>query len=147
MGNIANLPGSSWAGTPEHAADVTKGRHQGVQDAMQWLCFSHLPEHLRGFSRPIYNAAQDLLRRIPVDGPELTTGLNTLVAAKDHMMRAGIRSDTGRAGSIPRPQELVDPPVLHVPAPPVVAPAARPAYAIDPLTGRQYKPIRDNPQA
>lgn len=97
-------------GTPEHAADLTTGRHPGVQDAMQWLAFSHLPEPLRRFTRPIYNAAQDLLRAIPNDGPELTTGLNTLVTAKDHLMRAGIRSDEGKAGSIPRPQEVVDPP-------------------------------------
>jgi hypothetical protein len=27
-------------------------------------------------------------------------------------VRAGIRSDTGRAGSVPRPQAVVEPPVL-----------------------------------
>jgi hypothetical protein len=42
----------------------------------------------------------------------LTTAINHLIEAKDSAVRAGIRSDTGRAGSVPRPQTLVDPPVL-----------------------------------
>lgn len=105
-----NPPGSP--GTPEHASLTTLGRHPGVQDAMQWLAFSHLPEALQRFPRPIYMAAQVLLAEIGKDTAELTTALNTLVTAKDHFMRAGIRSDHGRPGPVARPQEVVDPPQM-----------------------------------
>lgn len=93
------------AGTPEHAAEVTQGRHPGVQDALQWLTFVHLPESLRTFSAPFYIAACAMVNRIEMDSPELTTALNKLVEAKDAAVRAGIKSMTGRAGSIPRPTE------------------------------------------
>lgn len=99
-------------GTREHAAKVTKDRHPGVQDALQWLTFSHLPEKLRLFSAPFYAAAVDVIQRIVTDSPELTTALNKLVEAKDSGVRAGIKYDTGRAGSVPRPQEIVHPPKL-----------------------------------
>lgn len=99
-------------GTPEHATSVAGDRHPGVRDALQWLCYSHLPSPLRRFSAPLYTAAVDLIREIPTDSPELTTALNGLIAVKDAAMRAGIRSDTGRAGSVPRPQTVVDPPEL-----------------------------------
>jgi len=97
-------------GTREHAEALTKGRHQGVRDAMQWLTFAHLPESLRRFSRPFYEAGCQLVLTITTDSPELTTALNGLVTAKDAGVRAGIKHDTGRAGSVPRPQEVVDPP-------------------------------------
>lgn len=97
-------------GSREHAALTTLGRHPGVQDAVQWLCFSHLPEQLQRFSRPFYEAAQTLIQEVHADSPELTTALNTLVAAKDHGVRAGIRSDYGAAGPVPRPATVVDPP-------------------------------------
>lgn len=99
-------------GTAEHAADVTAGRHPGVRDALAWLTFAHLPDSLRVFSRPFYEAAIELLAAVRTDSPELTTALNKLVEAKDSAMRAGIKHTTGRAGSIPRPQEVIDPPVL-----------------------------------
>lgn len=99
-------------GTPEHASLITLGRHPDVQDAMQWLAFSHLPEALQRFSRPLYMAAQVLLAEIGKDAAELTTALNTLVTAKDHFMRAGIRSDHGRPGPVARPQTVVDPPQM-----------------------------------
>jgi hypothetical protein len=99
-------------GSSEHAATVTEGRHPGVQDALQWLTYSHLPETLRIFSRPFYTAAVDLIDRIPTDSPELTTALNKLIEAKDSAVRAGIKHQTGRAGSVPRPQEVVDPPTF-----------------------------------
>jgi hypothetical protein len=39
---------------------------------------------------------------------ELTTALNKLIEAKDSAVRAGIRDSTGRAGSVPRPQTVVE---------------------------------------
>lgn len=105
------IPAEMTLGTPEHAAHQTEGRHPGVRDALQWLCFSHLPESLRRFSQPFYVAAMDLVQEIS-DSPELTTALNKLIEAKDSAVRAGIKSDTGRAGPVPRPQTVVDPPML-----------------------------------
>jgi hypothetical protein len=96
-------------GTREQAAHITEGRHPGVKDALQWLCFSHLPEQLQRYSRPFYQTAVELIVVITTDGPELTTMLNTLVTAKDHAVRAGIRHDTGHAGPVPRPQTVVNP--------------------------------------
>lgn len=107
---ILNPPGQPAVGTAEHALLVTHGRHPGVQTAMAWLAFSHLPGPLQPFSRPIYMAAMELLDRIPNDSAELTTALNKLVEAKDWTVRAGIRSDTGAPGPVPRPATVVDPP-------------------------------------
>lgn len=99
-------------GSPEHAAALTEGRHPGVRDGLQWLAFSHLPRPLQHFSAPFYEAAVAVIGIVATDSPELTTAINTLIAAKDSAMRAGIRHDTGRAGVVPRPQEVVDPPKL-----------------------------------
>ena len=52
---------------------------------------------------------------IETDSPELTTALNTLIQAKDAAVRAGIKASTGRAGSVPRPQIVVDPPLFEEP--------------------------------
>jgi hypothetical protein len=81
-----------------------------VRDALQWLTFDHLPEKLQLFSAPFYGAAVEAIQRIVTDSPELTTALNKLVEAKDSAVRAGIKYDTGRAGSVPRPQAVVNPP-------------------------------------
>lgn len=110
-------------GTREHADSIAGGRHPGVRDALQWLTYSHLPAQLRRYSAPFYLAAVDLITEIGTDSPELTTALNRLIEAKDSAVRAGIKNDTGRAGSVPRPQEVVDPPVFPT------------------------RPIRDEPQA
>lgn len=99
-------------GSREDAARRTDGRHPGVRDAMQWLTYGHLPPALQGFSGPFYDTAAALLKRIPTDSPELTTALNKLIEAKDSAVRAGIKGATGRAGSVPRPQEVVDPPAF-----------------------------------
>lgn len=99
-------------GTTEHAALVTEGRHPGVRDALQWLTYAHLPESLRVFSEPFYEAAVALTIRITVDSHELTTALNRLIEAKDSAVRAGIKATTGRAGSVPRPQTVVAPPAF-----------------------------------
>jgi hypothetical protein len=100
------------AGTREHANAVTAGRHPGVRDALQWLTYSHLPPILRDYSAPFYAAAVQVITEIQTDSPELTTALNLLVQAKDSAVRAGIKQDTGRAGSVPRPAAVVDPPVF-----------------------------------
>jgi hypothetical protein len=102
---------STVPGTREHAMRITVGRHPGVCDALQWLTFSHLPKSLRPFSAPFYTAAVDLVRTVFTDSPELTTALNKLVEAKDSAVRAGIKDSIGRAGSVPRPQTVVDPPL------------------------------------
>lgn len=112
---------STVLGTREHAEAVTEGRHPGVRDALQWLTFSHLPEVLRRFSRPFYQTAVELIVEISTDSPELTTALNGLISAKDSAVRAGIKHDTGRAGSVPRPQKVANPPLFgsdQVPARP-----------------------------
>jgi hypothetical protein len=99
-------------GTREHALAVTHGRHPGVRDALQWLTFSHLPEALQNYSRPFYQTAVEMVSNITTDSPELITSLNKLIEAKDSAVRAGIKHDTGRAGSVPRPAEVVRPPLL-----------------------------------
>jgi hypothetical protein len=97
-------------GSNEDAMQRAEGRHPGVRDAMLWLTFGHLPPALRRYSMPFYGAAANLLSAIGTDSPELTTALNKLVEAKDSAVRAGVKSDHGRAGSVPRPQTVVDPP-------------------------------------
>jgi hypothetical protein len=100
-------------GTREHAAFVTEGRHPDVRDALQWLTYSHLPVQLQPYSMPFYAAAVELIYAVTTDPPELTTSLNRLIESKDSAMRAGIKHDTGRAGSVPRPQEVVNPPIFE----------------------------------
>jgi hypothetical protein len=108
-----NQPGQPAYGSAEHARLITFGRHPGVQTAMAWLAFSHLPENLQNLSRIIYDAAVALVQRVSADSAELTTALNTLVEAKDWFMRAGIRSDQGVPGPVPRPATVVDPPATN----------------------------------
>lgn len=118
-------------GSPEHAAAITDRRRPEVRDRMQWLAYTHLPEELRKFSAPFYLAAQSLLGEIGKDNDELVIALDCLIAAKDAGMRSGIRSITGRAGSVPRPQEVVDPPkfgestTIPLKPPPYFPPGAR----------------------
>lgn len=99
-------------GTREHAEALTAGRHPRVDDALQWLTYSHLPPALQRYSAPFYAAAVDLINKISTDSPELTTALNGLISAKDSAVRAGIKHDTGRAGSVPRPTTVVNPPLF-----------------------------------
>lgn len=98
-------------GTPDHAWHATKGRHAGVQYALQWLTFSHLPKTLRVYSEPFYTAAVELVRTVLFDSPELTTALNKLIEAKDSAVRAGIRSNTGGPGAVARSATVLDPPL------------------------------------
>lgn len=97
-------------GSNEDAIARTEGRHQGTRDALLWLAFGHLPPALHKFSEPFYGAACTLIKAIPTDSPALTTALNGLVSSKDCAVRAGVLSMIGSAGSIPRPQEVIDPP-------------------------------------
>lgn len=94
-------------GTAENAASYTEGRHPDTQDALQWLTFAHLPESLRPYSRPFYEAALALIAAVTTDSPELTIALRRLIEAKDSAVRAGIKHSTGRAGSIPRPPTAI----------------------------------------
>lgn len=110
------IDSSTVPGTREHAERLTEGRHPGVRDALQWLTFSHLPQALQRYSQPFYVAAVELVRTVLTDCPELTTALNKLIEAKDSAVRAGIKDSTGRAGSVPRPATVVDPPQTVVEA-------------------------------
>jgi len=95
-------------GSPGHAERVTDGRHPSTADALQWLTTSHLPDSLAARSSVFYQAAVTLILT-NIDSPELTKALNALTESKDWAVRAGIRTDTGRAGSVPRPKTVVDP--------------------------------------
>lgn len=138
-------------GTREHAAEITRNRHAGVRDGLQWLTFSHLPVALQNYSRPFYLAAVEIIGSCN-DSPELTTALNKLIEAKDSAVRAGIKTDTGRAGSVPRPSTVVNPPVFgqaQVPARPDQQLPNHPDFS-----GGNYgvgqprpRPIQDRPQA
>lgn len=156
---IVNLPGVTY-GSSEHAAKITAGRHPGVQTAMAWLCFSHLPIKLQRFCEPLYGAACQLLDSIPADSAELTSAMNRLVETKDWYVRAGIRSDEGKPGPVPRPATVVDPPVkipaegdLHDDSYPVLAEIfedpATPPFAKPPRELRSQRPIHhyDDPEA
>lgn len=126
-------------GTAENAAHFSEGRHPGVASAMAWLAYSHLPEELKRYARPFYEAAVSLLADIPTDSAELTTTLNRMVEAKDWAVRAGVRTATGRPGPMARPAQIVDPPASMGDRDYWETPAPEPS----PLT----RPIKDNPQA
>lgn len=66
-------------------------RHPGVENALRWLEPNpNLPDHLRTISEAVHEAALELVADIETDSPELTSGLNLLVQAKDHLVRAKI---------------------------------------------------------
>lgn len=111
MMSLSNIEPEHTLGTAENAAYYSVHRHPGVQTAMAWLAFAHLPEELKPYARPFYEAALDLLREITTDSAELTIALNRLVESKDAAVRAGIRDKHGRPGPVPRPATVVDPPV------------------------------------
>jgi hypothetical protein len=146
---ITNMPpGIPAYGTPEHAALMAQGRHPGVQTALAWLAFSHLPEPLQTISQPAYRAALELIGRIPGDSAELTTALDTLVEAKDWFMRAGIRSDQGKPGPVPRPATIVDPPRLDAAEDGTQDQRMASSNPIDNRIGPNFgRPIKDRPQA
>jgi hypothetical protein len=134
MESLGEIDSQFVAGTREHAAVSTEGRHPGVVTALAWLTYSHLPEELRTYSAPFYHVAIDLIGSIRVDSAELTTALNRLVEAKDWAVRASIRAHSGQPGPHPRPQTVVDRPEFRGPV----------DNRIGPNFGR---PIQDRPQA
>src|ERR1041384_3617722 len=99
-------------GSPEHAAQIAEGRHPGIRDGLQWLTFTHLPPALQRYSSPFYCSAAELVDADRTGSPELTSAINRLIEAKDSAVRAGIRHDTGRAGSVPRAQAVRAAPAL-----------------------------------
>lgn len=107
-----NISSARVPGTREDALIYTRGRDPEIRSALQWLTYEHLPVALKPFSAPFYLAACGLLTEVQQDVPELKAALNKLIEAKDAAVRAGIHCQQGRAGSVPRPQEVVDPPVL-----------------------------------
>lgn len=137
-------------GTREHALAVTKGRHPGVRDALQWLAFAHLPEALQNYSRPFYQTAVEMILNIATDSPELTTSLNKMIGAKDWAVRAGIKHDTGHAGPVSRPQTVVDPPLFAKGSATVPAPLGNYGPGEGPIDNRIGpnfgRPIGDRPQ-
>jgi hypothetical protein len=129
-------------GAAEHAAAIAQGRHPDVATALAWLAFSHLPPKLQNFSRPFYQTAVELVIEIPNDSAELIAALNRLVEAKDWAVRAGIRSDQGVPGPVPRPATVVDPPVGNY------GPGQPRTPGEGPMTDPpRPRPVRDNPQA
>lgn len=130
-------------GTAEHAALLTSGRHPGVVTAMAWLAFSHLPDPLKEAARPFYQSGCELITVIS-DSAELTIALNTLVESKDWAVRALIRHQQGRPGPVPRPAEVVDPPVADNRIGPNFG---RPLEERGNYGPGQPRPIKDNPQA
>lgn len=66
-------------------------RHPGVENALRWLTPNpNLPDDLKVVSEAVHEAALELVEDIQTDSPELTSGLNLLVQAKDHLVRAKI---------------------------------------------------------
>lgn len=110
MNQLSKISPEYVLGTAEHAARITEGRHADVVTAMAWLAFFHLPDPLKAFARPLYQTGAELVTTIRSDSAELIKALNKLVEAKDWAVRAGIRSDQGVPGPVPRPAEVVDPP-------------------------------------
>lgn len=99
-------------GTREHAELISRGRHCGVRDGLQWLTYVHLPLELQVYSAPFYVVAVNIISNISTDSPELTTAINKLIEAKDSAVRAGIKHVYGRAGSVSRPASVIMPPML-----------------------------------
>jgi hypothetical protein len=69
-------------------ADLT-GRHPAVLAVLQHFTFEHLPPHLQAVSRPCAELAYAMVAACP-DDPQLTVGLQGLLAAKDAFVRAAL---------------------------------------------------------
>lgn len=64
--------------------------NQHTARLMRYFAYQHLPEHLQAASKPCHDLAVILVSTLP-DGPELTKGLNELLAAKDWFVRAAVK--------------------------------------------------------
>lgn len=81
-------------------------RHPSVQDAMRWLKPNpQLPSHMLAISQHFYDLAEELLRDIDVDSPQLTLALHKLVEAKDCAVRARKHAYDAPRGAQPSEQE------------------------------------------
>ena len=71
-------------------------RHSSTEAITQYFTYEHLPPHLRPVSEACATLVTVILNEIPVDSPELTTGLRKLLEAKDCFVRAALKpSDVG----------------------------------------------------
>lgn len=67
------------------------GRHPSTVQLLRWLDPNpNLPDDQRAISQVFAGAAETLLQRISVDGPELTTALRKMIEAKDCAVRASM---------------------------------------------------------
>lgn len=74
--------------------DNLAGRHIAVQDVCIWFHYDHLPAGLLPVSKLCHDLAEEILDYIP-DDPQLTIGLQHLLAAKDCFVRAKRKSIDG----------------------------------------------------
>lgn len=70
--------------------DPAPERHPSTSALLRWFESEHLPAHLRPVSAHCQALAEDVLRLIPTDSPELSAGLRKLLEAKDCFVRAAI---------------------------------------------------------
>jgi len=64
------------------------GRHAAIQAKIQYFNSEHLPPDLAEVSRIFEATALRMLELVPVDDPELTLALDSLLLAKDRAVRA-----------------------------------------------------------
>jgi hypothetical protein len=75
--------------------NIPESRHPGTRHFAPLFAYAHLPQHLQDVSRPIHDAAQQMVDLLP-DGPELTAGLRKLWEAKNSfVVHAGFCQDAG----------------------------------------------------
>lgn len=58
-----------------------------TEPMMQFFSYAHLPEHLRGVSKPFCDLAAQVVEALPRN-PERTAALRKLLEAKDCAVRA-----------------------------------------------------------
>lgn len=70
---------------------IEGGVHPAIAAILKFFEYEHLPETLRGVSRPFCELAHDVARELPSD-PETTVCLRKLLEAKDCAVRAALGS-------------------------------------------------------
>lgn len=66
-------------------------RHPAVEQMLEFFEYDHLPSHLQAVSKPVGELAYEMAELLP-DDPQLTTGLQKLIEAKDCFVRAQVRA-------------------------------------------------------
>lgn len=66
--------------------------HPEVKHILQFFTYEHLPENLKGVSRPMAECAEEMAKRLP-HNPELIAGLRKLLEAKDCLVRAKLAKE------------------------------------------------------